>query len=327
MPRLPIVTRLLFLRTAPALTLACLSGCGGQPSSVPATLEAAPGASGAMEGNFPPRLADEQTPSSARVGGQTGSGGLPMGFACDQIARGACEESLQRGFGATQTPLALTASECVPASAVDPALSDAPVCRCVFTSRRYFSDTGDTFESAYTIGLASNRATASEPGDGCEVWFQNNPASGVCLLESSAFSGCSLSDPASSCLSSCATLAARRDQAVARERGAVGVAAAACVECNSGYCFGVLHVGDRCFSGRQYSLGFGYYPRSIACEGSPEDQLRSIVEEWGCSPRDAGAQPLPPAPGDAGLPTDAGMPSDAGRPSDAAARPASDSGG
>lgn len=164
--------------------------------------------------------------------------------------------------------------------------------------------------SAYTLGLGRIRATPSEPGDGCDLWFQDNPETGVCLFESGTFTGCSLADGANSCQSSCQTVATNRAEAVAREMHRVEVVAASCIQCNAGYCLGVLQVGSQCFLGLQFSLGYGYHPRPIACDASAEEQLLQSGYFRGCAIQtDAGAAPLPaPAGGrdDAGLPDDAG---------------------
>lgn len=309
-------------RIIPALTLAFLSACSESPSTRAPSTSAAKGASDTTE-EGPPALPDTQTPE-IRAGGQTGSGGIPMGFSCDQIAGGSCEASLRRGFGVAQTPLILTASECIPASEVDPNLPDSAVCRCQFSSHNYFSDTGGTSEVSHTIGLARSRATPSEPGDGCELWFQDRPTTGRCLFESSAFSGCSLDDVATSCQSSCQTLAANRAQAVATQNSTVEVAASACVQCNSGNCVGVLRAGNECFFGMQTSLSDGYIPTVIPCDGSADEQLRSQVQQSRylrrCSlETDAGPQPIASpvdgGPGDAGLLLDAAtvpVPADGG---------------
>lgn len=287
-----------------ALAVACLLACSDPPGPTPGTL-ASPSPSGAMESQLPPRLPNGEAPSSA-----TTAGGIPPLISCDLIAPRACEESLRQGFGVTQTPLVLAASECVPASAVDPSLDDSTVCRCEFTSSSYFSDTGGSSSSTYTIGLARIRTTASGPGDGCELWFQNNPDTGICLLESSAFGGCSLDDAASSCQSSCQTLATNRAQAVATQMRTVEVVAASCVQCNGGYCLGVLQVGSRCFLGMQHALGFGYYPQPSACDASVEEQLQQSGYLRECSVQtDGSTEPLPTPAGDAG---DAGLPGDAG---------------
>jgi len=308
------------VRTAPALTLAGLLGCSESQEQTVGTLPA-PGPSGIAESQLPPRLPGSPLPVSGTTVGPTSSQGVPPAFMCDWIAPGACEESLRQGFGVTETPLVLTGSQCVPASATDPGLDDSPVCRCEFTSSNYFSDTGGTYSSALTIGLARVRATPSEPGDGCDLWFQNDPETGICLLESSAFSGCSLDDAARSCQSSCQMFASNRAQAVATQTSAVEVAASACVQCSdssgnsSGYCSGLLRIANRCLFGTQHSLGFGYHPQYVACDGSAEDQLHALVQQsdylQGCSLQtDAGVPPLPtPAgdPGDAGLRGDAAV--------------------
>jgi hypothetical protein len=303
-------------RTPPALAVAGLLGCSNQSDSTPGTL-ASPSPSDATESKSPPRLPNSEAPSSATTAVPNGSGGLPPGFTCDGIAPDACEESLRQGFGVTQTPLALTASACVPASAVDPSLDDSPVCRCEFTSGNYFSDTGDTSSSAYTIGLARIRATPSGPGDGCELWFQSNPETGICLLEGSAFAGCSLDNAASSCQGPCQTLAANRAHAVATQMRTVEVVAASCVQCDTGYCLGVLQIEHTCFLGMQYSLGYGYYPQPITCDASAEEQLQQSGYLRECSLQASGsAEPLP-----------TGGQDDAGSPSDAGAGPASRQGG
>jgi hypothetical protein len=283
------------------LAVACLFGCS-DPSDTSSL--ASPGPSGAMESKSPPRL-----PSSTATALQNGSGGIPAPLGCDGLAPEACEKSLRQGFGITQTPLVLTASECVPASAVDPSLDDSTVCRCEFASVNYSSDMGDMSSSAYTIGLARLRATASATEEGCELWFQNDPETGICLLESRAFSGCSLADAAGSCQSSCQALATHRAQAVATQTATVEVVAASCVRCNWDHCLGVMQIGSRCFLGMQSSLGYGYYPQPIACDASVEEQLQQSGLQQCSLYTDGSAQPLPtPAggPGDAGLPGDAG---------------------
>lgn len=294
-----------FAGTAPALAVAWMLGCSDPSDPKPDAL-ASPSPSGATQSESPPPLSNSEAPSSATTPVQNGSGGLPPGFICDWIAPGACEESLRQGFGVTQTPLSLTATECVPASAVDPNLDHSPVCRCEFTSSNYFSDTGDMSSSVYTIGLARIRSTPSGPQDGCELWFQNSPETGICLLESSAFAGCSLYDAASSCQSSCQTLATNRAQAVATQMRTVEVVAASCVQCSSGYCLGVLQIGTRCFLGMQYSLGYGYHPRPIACDASAEEQLQQSGYLRECSLQTEGSAEPAGGRGDAGLPGDAG---------------------
>jgi hypothetical protein len=296
-------------RIPAALAAVCLLGCSDQSDPTPDTL-ASSRPSDATESKSPPWLPNGEAPSSATTAVPNGSGGLPPGFMCDGIAPDACEDSLRQGFGVTQTPLVLSASGCVPASAVEPSLDDSPVCHCEFTSGNYFSDTGGSSSSAYTIGLARTHATPSGSGDGCELWFQNSPETGICLLESSAFAGCSLDNAASSCQSPCQMLATNRAQAVATQMRTVAVVGVSCVQCNSGYCLGVLQVGTRCFLGMQYSLGYGYHPEPIACDASAEEQLQQSGYLRECALQtDGGAEPSPPPAGDqdhAGLPGDAG---------------------
>lgn len=209
-------------------------------------------------------------------GGQTGSGGIPPGFSCDQLAAGSCETSLRSAFGAEETQLTAAGSECVPASALDPALDEAPVCRCDYTRARYFSDTGGSDTVQLVVGLNQRRVALGAPSDGCEVWYRGTPSSGVCLVQSSAFAGCSLDAAASSCESACQSLSDSHGRAISTR--AVEVLAATCVQCASGYCAGVVRSQGACYFGLQYSLNFGYGAASIPCEGSGEEMLSKQLD-------------------------------------------------
>jgi hypothetical protein len=253
------------------LCLGLVNGCEAERSPSPA-----PGAQQQQpqpENGSPaaPDLPPMQPPGTAISGGQTGSGGVPMGFQCDKVAPDFCERTLRSGFGSADTPLTLAASECVPASAIDPALDAVPVCRCNYVRPNYFSDTGGTFDVVQAIGLTRRRTLLGEPNDGCEAWLDGTPASEVCLLESPAFAGCSLDAAASSCQSTCQAFSQSYSRAVSERR--VEVAASSCVTCERGgsYCAGVLRSGAGCYFGLATSLG--YRPRSISCDGTPEELL------------------------------------------------------
>ncbi len=209
-------------------------------------------------------------------GGQTGSGGVPRGFRCEEIASTGCGPSLLEGFGKAETPLIPAGSRCVPASELDPSLDDVPVCRCAFSRSNYFSDTGSSSELVYTVGLARRRITLAQAGDSCEVRLGDE-----CLLDSAAFSGCSLQAAESSCESACGALSTSYAAAVAQRLAQVEVLSSECVECRSGTCFGVLRVRGACYLGMQSSLGSGYVARAIPCNATPEQTLDAEIERYG----------------------------------------------
>jgi hypothetical protein len=212
---------------------------------------------------------------NTQIGGQTGSGGLPPGFSCQQVATVGCGPSLLMGFGQTETPLQPAASRCVPASELDPTLDAVPVCQCSFTRNNYFSDTGGTSNVAYTVGLAQRRSALGQGGDSCELRLGDE-----CVFDSTAFAGCSLDAAETSCDVTCGQLSRQYSAAVAQSKASVEVLAAECVECPGGYCFGILRAGGRCFAASQYSLGFGYIARPIPCDATPAQTLQAQLDEF-----------------------------------------------
>jgi hypothetical protein len=227
--------------------------------------------------DLPPQLPPQERVS----GGQTGSGGLPPKISCENVALGGCATSLRNAFHAADTPLTPVGSECVRASALDATLDEFPVCRCGYTRARYFSDTGDIDEVQITVGLDRRRVALGAPSEGCEVWYRGAPSSGVCLVQSNEFAGCSIDAAASSCQSVCQTLSSNYANVISASD--VEVLAATCVQCNSGYCVGVLRSRDACYFGLQYSLNFGYGAASIPCEGSGEEMLSRQLDASGYS--------------------------------------------
>jgi hypothetical protein len=128
---------------------------------------------------------------------------------------------------------------------------------------------------AYTVGLAQRRSALAQGGEGCEIRLADE-----CVFYSTDFAGCSLDAAESSCDVTCSQLSRQYSAAVAQWKASVEVLAAACVQCNSGYCFGILRDRERCFAASQYSLGFGYIPRPIPCDATPEQTLQAQLDEF-----------------------------------------------
>jgi len=258
-------------RVSTGLALNLALACAETPS-VPAPGVITPAPSPVIPTSTPTPTDD------ALEGGQTGSGGVPIGFSCQQVPSSACGPSLLAAFAKAETPLESAGSLCVPASEVDPTLDAVPVCQCSFTRSTYFSDiAGSRSKRAFTVGLAQRRAALGQGGDSCDVRFMDE-----CVLEGAAFAGCSLDTAESSCEATCGQLSRRYSNVVAQSKALVEVLTAECVPCAvvAGLCLGILRVGEHCFSAAQESLNYDYTPRSLPCDATPEQALQAEVDAY-----------------------------------------------
>lgn len=260
-----------------------------------------------------------EAPSTTHEGGQTGSGGLPLPFACNNPPQATCEGML-RFFPPLFDLNPLLRSACVTASSVHASLrDDTPVCRCTYEAPQGYSDTPrPKTEASFVLGLARRRMLRGEPGDTCERRIDYWGAPGTCLLEASDFAGCSLDDADRSCSAACQLVTERNRQkgaAVTSKLEFLGTRTTCCPEGSESpmTCFGAFRVNAQCGVAEYHSIS--PFSRSsleeASCDQPVDELLGSYVDAYRtrysllqCSTTIADAgEPLPP--GDAAVSADA----------------------
>jgi hypothetical protein len=227
-----------------------------------------------------------EPPLATAEGGQTGSGGLPPLYRCDdtpEVQEG-CGLAIRAQMASLYFEIPLKRTECVPASAIDPAYSDdTPICRCYYDAQDN-SDRGEQYETWYTVGLAHRRQLLGEAGDSCEQRINHLGAPNTCLLEASDFSGCSLEDPRGSCDDGCAFVADANRRTVEALMADLTLLDTECVsDCPSrapgGACLAAFRLADQCWVGAAGFLQDGSHLSAVSCDQTPEQMIQSQCDQ------------------------------------------------